>query len=151
MPVSPIEHPLYDTWKSMLGRCTNPKRPDYPRYGGRGIGMHAEWIGGFAEFMVCASYIGRTLGHRPSKSHQLDRRDNARGYEPGNLRWATRIEQVRNRRTTKFLVFSGERRSVPEWAELVGLRQDALYHRIDAGWTVEDALTTPKGGKRRAA
>ena len=49
------------------------------------------WIGSFETFL-------RDVGMRPSDAHSLDRIDNDRGYEPGNVRWATRAEQSRNTR-----------------------------------------------------
>jgi hypothetical protein len=36
---------------------------------------------------------------RPSDEHTLERKDNERGYCPGNCTWATRSEQSQNRRT----------------------------------------------------
>ena len=56
--------------------------------------MHAPWVRDFAMF---AAYIDTELGPRP-RGMQLDRRDNDSGYVPGNLRWATRSEQMLNRR-----------------------------------------------------
>lgn len=35
---------------------------------------------------------------RPSREHSIDRIDNERGYESGNIRWATSKEQITNRR-----------------------------------------------------
>jgi hypothetical protein len=43
------------------------------------------------------AYIEQNLGPRPG-GMSLDRRNNDGNYEPGNLRWATASEQVRNSR-----------------------------------------------------
>jgi hypothetical protein len=92
---------LYRTWTALLGRYNNPFVKDYVNYGGRGIKICDEWgdacTWGFESF---AAYILSTLGPRP-EGHTLDRVDNGRGYEPGNLRWATAVEQAANRRSTK--------------------------------------------------
>lgn len=69
-------------------RCENPKNPQYPGYGGRGL---AFGFPSFAEFI-------EHIGPRPSKEHSLDRIDNGLGYLPGNIRWTTSVVQISNRR-----------------------------------------------------
>jgi hypothetical protein len=76
-----------------MQRCTNPDNPNYGNYGGRGISIHDEWRDSVA-FM---NWVIENLGDRP-EGLTLDRIDNECGYEPGNLRWATRKEQIENRR-----------------------------------------------------
>jgi hypothetical protein len=74
----------------MRARCTRATHPSYPLYGGRGITVCPEWDS-FERFL-------EDVGQRPDPSLSLDRVDNDRGYEPGNVRWATRAEQAANRR-----------------------------------------------------
>jgi hypothetical protein len=74
----------------MIQRCTNPKNPAYHWYGGRGITVCERWLSS-ANFLA-------DMGKRPSPKHSLDRKDNGKGYEPGNCRWATVPEQLANRR-----------------------------------------------------
>ena len=83
---------LYKAWYAMLYRCRNPRAKAYKYYGGRGIGVWPEW-----DFVAFAAYVDTHLGPRPP-GMSLDRIDNDRGYEPGNLRWATRKQQRANRR-----------------------------------------------------
>jgi hypothetical protein len=139
---NPTAHPLYAIWKQMRYRCTRETHPDFARYGGRGIAVCPSWAVSFDAFVA-------DMGERPTPDHQLERKDNKGPYAPHNCVWATRTEQMRNRRTTGFLVFNGERRSVPEWAEIVGIRQDTIYQRIRHGWSAEACLTIPV--RRRAA
>jgi hypothetical protein len=87
-------HPLYDTWRGMIRRCVDPTSRNFSNYGGRGIAVCPEWMNGFAAY---ARDIA-TLGPRPSLAHTLDRADNDGGYILGNMRWATRAEQERNKR-----------------------------------------------------
>jgi hypothetical protein len=76
-------------WRSAKDRCHNPRHLKYHLYGGRGIFMCEEWRNDFAAFRD-------HLGPRPSPKHSVDRIDNDRGYEPGNVRWATQKEQMQN-------------------------------------------------------
>lgn len=82
----------YRTWWHMIQRCNNPDHPSYAHYGARGIMVHPEWAQDPVSFI---DYIGP----RPSDDHSLGRKDNSKGYEPGNVRWETPDQQARNRRT----------------------------------------------------
>ncbi len=86
--------PEYKIWGSMKRRCNNPNDARYSDYGGRGIKVYPAWDEDFRAFI-------KDVGMRPSKHYTLDRIDNDRGYEPGNVRWATRITQNRNQRGSK--------------------------------------------------
>lgn len=84
----------YASWRAMINRCENPKEPGYDYYGGRGITVCSRWRESFEDFLA-------DLGERPS-GKTLDRFPDKDGnYEPGNCRWATPAEQLRNTRATK--------------------------------------------------
>lgn len=90
------EHYLKKTWRLIKFRTQNVKSNSYKNYGGRGIKMYGPWIDSFEEFQ---KYVMETLGDRPAE-HSIDRIDNDKDYEPGNLRWGSTEEQGQNRRTT---------------------------------------------------
>jgi hypothetical protein len=83
--------PTYRSWASMVQRCTNPKRKDFLRYGGRGISVCDRWLKSFSAFLA-------DMGERPPGT-TLDRIDNNGNYEPGNCCWSTISEQNYNQRS----------------------------------------------------
>jgi hypothetical protein len=87
----------YRIWLMMHERCYNPKHVSYKRYGGRGIGIHPEWHKDSADSLGFERFF-EAVGPAPTTTHQIDRwPDNDKGYEPGNVRWATPKENAANR------------------------------------------------------
>jgi len=84
----------YSSWAHMIQRCTNPKNKAWKNYGGRGILVCDAWVGNFQAFLD-------HIGLKPGPDLSIERIDNNRGYEPGNVKWATDSEQSKNRRPFK--------------------------------------------------
>ena len=74
----------------------------------------------------------------------IDRIDSSRDYEPDNCRWVTMKEQQNNRCNNHRIVFNGEEFTLTQWAERIGLTPKTLSKRLQDGWSIERALTTPK-------
>ena len=123
----------YRIWVGMITRCTNQNCDAFPRYGGRGITVCGRWRESFENFLA-------DIGTRPSKSHSIDRINNNKGYEPGNVQWATTKQQARNRRSNHFLTFLGKTQSIAEWAEELGLSAATISTGLARGKTTEQAL-----------
>ena len=141
--------PEHISWRSMRNRCNNSSCNNYELYGGSGISYDPSW-NSFEVFLA-------DMGNKPSPEMQLDRIDANKDYSKSNCRWATPRQNANNRRNNRWLVFAGVVRTAKEWADLAGITKECLHYRLKAGWTVEDALTTPtnygngwKNGKRAA-
>lgn len=74
---------LYKAWENMITRAKSD------RYTSQGRGVCEEWSASFEAF-------ARHIGPPPVGKFSVDRINNDRGYEPGNVRWATAQDQLRN-------------------------------------------------------
>ena len=134
--------PEYQAWRNMIDRCTDSKRHDWHRYGGRGITVCQRWRNSYESFFA-------DMGPRPSPQHSIDRIDNDGNYEPGNCRWATVAEQASNKSNNRYLTFDGQTLTVSQWARKLGIKVDVLNLRLSHyNWTVERALTQPVRPRR---
>lgn len=134
--------PEYAIWVQIKDRCSNPKNGHYDRYGGRGITICPEWRDSFTRFLS-------DVGARPSPELTIDRIDNNRGYEPGNVRWVTRRVQSGNRVNTVRLTYNGRTECLAEWARIIGVTPATLAYRIRSGWSEERTLSPRSSTGRR--
>jgi hypothetical protein len=125
--------PEWKTWSSMRQRC-KPDNKDAANYFQRGIAVCERWSS-FENFIA-------DMGLRPSGKSSIDRIDNNKGYSPENCRWATRIEQESNKRTTVLLEVNGVSKTQAEWARQLGTNPTTIMRRLKAGWSIHDACTT---------
>lgn len=134
---SRIKHGLSATtehriWRGVVQRCTNPRNAQFAYYGGRGITICEVWRTDFTAFLS-------GVGPRPPR-HSLDRIDNAKGYEPGNVRWTTAAQQSRNMRRNRWIEFNGERLILTDWATRYAINLATLTKRLRNGWSFAEAL-----------
>ncbi len=130
---------IYSTWNGMINRCHNPNDTAYKSYGARGIYVYDEWRNNLEAFVY---YIANNLGPRPP-GYTLDRIDNEGPYTPGNIRWATRKQQVDNRRNSIYVEWKGKTIPLADAVRESGLPYIVVSNRLKYGWSLEQALTTP--------
>lgn len=127
----------------MMERCYNPKARSYPRYGGRGIAVCAEWhdVGAFIEWALangCAPHL------------TIEREDNDDNYCPSNCGFIPHIQQAKNRRTTRLIAAFGKSMDAVDWAKDTGIPLAAIKARLSRGWSHERAVSVPSGSTTAA-
>jgi hypothetical protein len=134
--------PEYRAWTGMAGRCYNPLDKRFGYYGGRGITVCERWRGesGYANFLA-------DLGRRPSPRHSIDRKEVNGNYEPGNCRWATPEQQMRNKRDNVNVTIDGRTMCLKEWSRERGLNYKMVHSRVRSGWPPEVAVAVRDVGR----
>lgn len=102
----------YKIWAGIKARCSRPSHPSYKDYGAKGIGMWDRWAADPERFIA-------DVGHPPSPQHSMDRIDNSKGYEPGNVRWATAAEQAVNKTNNVFVAYRGQRMTISQMVRAI--------------------------------
>lgn len=126
---------IYGSWSSMVQRCTDVNHPYYKNYGGRGITVCDKWrkFEGFNGDMKD--------GHRDGL--MIDRIDNNKGYFKENCRWVTRKQQANNMTTNRIVEVNGQRMTLAQACESLGMSYNVVRMRLHRGWNEEKALFTP--------
>lgn len=123
--------PEYTAFRNAKNRCERKADPRYSNYGGRGIAFR---------FCTMTDFIA-AIGPRPSPDHSLDRIDTDGHYEPGNVRWATKQEQARNKTTSIIVTAFGRTAPLIEFCQEYGQPYKRAWERIRAfGWEPERAI-----------
>jgi len=126
------KHRLYASWNGMRSRCYS-KSACSKRYKGR-VNVCDEWMKNFWTFVA-------DMDSDFKEGLSIDRIDNEGDYSPSNCRWATRIEQQRNMRSTVFISAFGERMSSMDWQDRYGVKSGVINWRIKNGVNPEDAVS----------
>ena len=128
---------LYSIWLGMRDRCNRPGNKYYGHYGGRGIKVCFAWDTSFEAFSDWADQAGY------NDSLTIDRIDVNGDYCPENCRWATVVEQGRNKRYNRKLQYRGEEKTLGEWAEETGIPIALISSRFSRGWNAERIFNEP--------
>lgn len=127
--------PEYRLWANIKTRCLNPKASNYRWYGARGVTVCKSWADSFETFLA-------DVGRRPEPRFTLDRIDNNKGYERGNVRWLPHKENCRNTRRNVILNFNGQSMCVSAWAEKLGISSTTIIVRRLKGWPLKKVLSS---------
>lgn len=128
--------PAHGSYVMMKRRCYDPICSSYYNYGARGIIVCERWLGpfGFDRFK-------EDMGDKPTPEHSIDRIDSNGNYTPENCRWATRYEQVANRRNNNETVGVGFDKSRNMWTSYGNIGGNRMYKRSE---TREEAVEKRK-------
>lgn len=129
----------YAVWFNMISRCHNPNARGYHKYGAKGVNVCRRWRDSYENFLA-------DMGTIPD-GMTIDRIKNERGYEPGNCRWATQKTQQNNRTNNRVIEFNGERLTVMQWSERLGIGRHTIVNRLRLGWPIEKVLSPVKHGR----
>lgn len=133
---------LDQIYQNMVRRCTEPTNKRYANYGGRGITVCAHWLQDKPGFFIWALESGYAAGLT------IERKDVNGNYEPGNCCWIPMARQQANTTRSHFLEWERRRQTISDWARELGVKPQALRHRVDRGWQVQRIFTQPFRGRR---
>ena len=123
--------PLYKVWQTMKQRCTNPNCRGYQWYGAKGVKVCEDW-------QDVESFYRWAVSHGYQEGLTLDRIEITGDYEPKNCRWITMSEQQTNKSSNHLIEYNGEKRTLTEWSNLLGIPRTTLSNRLNTlGWSVE--------------
>ena len=127
---------LYHVWRCMKSRCTYNKDRCFYLYGGRGISVFTIWLTDYTSFK---NYVESIPNYSPDR--QLDRIDNNGDYAPGNVRWATLLENAGNRRNNVHITHKGETKILAEWLRTLNIPDRSFHTLVNRGMSHVDILS----------
>lgn len=133
---------LYSIWTSMIRRCENKRVKVYCHYGARGIKVCEEWRTNYLAFERWMLENGYDES-APRGKCTIDRIDVDGDYCPQNCRIVTQKEQCSNKRSNRYIIYNGEKKTMSDWAREYGMSANTLRDRLSYGWPIEECLKRP--------
>lgn len=132
----------YSIWTGIKKRCSsNANRINYKNYYLRGIKVCPQWMD-YNNFLA-------DMGECPGPDYTIERIDNEGNYDPSNCKWILKAEQSSNRRSNLKLTYNGKfYNMLKTLCKELGLDYKNTQKRLKRGWTLEEAVTIPKGQRR---
>lgn len=136
----------YHSWKAIQSRCYTKSNLSYADYGGRGITVCDRWRGpgGLANFLS-------DMGTKPTPLHSVERVNPNGNYCPENCVWADKTEQSNNRRGLNWITHNGRTMTITQWNRELGLAEGGIEFRLRRGWSIHEAISTPRRGGLRSS
>lgn len=117
-----VQSPTYQSYRSMLDRCTRERHPWFHRYGGRdasgegrSIVVCARWRYGEAGLSGFQCFL-EDMGVRP-EGKTLDRKHWDDDYDKDHCQWASLIDQNNNTSRNKMVTIDGVKKSAAQWVD----------------------------------
>lgn len=126
----------YKAWRGIRLRTVNPSRiksKSYKYY--EHVTLYPAWL----DYTI----FDQDVPDPPDDTSTIDRIENSKGYEPGNVRWVSLAEQHRNQSNCRWIEFRGDKMLLTDWAKRLGITVGGLARRI-AKWPLDRALTEAK-------
>lgn len=120
--VDPEKKKAYSVWNGVKTRCYNSRCKEYKYYGGRGILMSNKWRYNFLAFF-------KDMGEPPTPLHELERKNNNKGYNKRNCYWATKEEQSVNKCWSIKVEYKGEILPLIEVSKRSGINYWTLHNK----------------------
>lgn len=125
---------IFRIWKRMHQRCYEINCDDYKDYGAKGVKICDDWH----EYYTFYSWA---ISHGYSDSLSIDRLDVTGNYSPSNCRWATSLEQARNKRNNHNITFRGHTKTLSEWCLIFRMESSKVRYRLSKNWPLEKVFT----------
>lgn len=132
---------LFRIWSGMKRRCYNPNDKRYKDWGGRGIKICQEWLDSFLNFYKWAT------SNNYADNLTIDRIDVNGNYCPENCRWVKPNIQANNKRNNRIIEYQGQEYTLQQLSDKYNINRHTLLGRLEANWTLEDALHKTLGFK----
>ena len=85
----------------------------------------------------------------PPTGMTLGREDNNGDYTLSNCKWESLLDQANNKRNSKFITYCKQTLTRTQWSRRLGGSANMVKNRIELGWTEKEAISTPKGKRRK--